>query len=81
MWNHNTDLILYFQEIASMTIQTNYEDFVNIGNIQVGPLNYAPHDTYSKLNEDLIPISSLRHKPSKKKDNCKKTILPFGCNK
>ena len=57
-----------------MTVQTNYEDFVNVGNVQVGPLNYAPYDTYSKLNEDLIPISSLRHKPSKKRNDCKKTI-------
>ena len=58
-----------------MTIRTNYEDFVNVGNVQVGPLNYAPHDAYSKLNEDLIPISSLRHKPSKRKNNCKKKWL------
>ena len=59
------------QEAASMDLNTDYEDFVNIKGIQVGPLNYAPSDKYSSVNENLVPVSQLKHLPSPSKDDSK----------
>ena len=63
------------QEAASMDLNTDYEDFVNIKGIQVGPLNYAPSDKYSSVNENLVPVSQLKHLPSPSKDDSKCNLL------
>ena len=62
------------QEAASMDLNTDYEDFVNIKGIQVGPLNYAPSDKYSSVNENLVPVSQLKHLPSPSKDDSECTV-------
>ena len=49
-----------------MDIKTNYEDFVNVKGTQVGPLNYAPFNPSSPLDEFLIPISDLKYLSSSK---------------
>ena len=79
------------QEAASMDLNTDYEDFVNIKGIQVGPLNYAPSDKYSSVNENLVPVSQLKHLPSPSKDDSKCSLhkiqfeqfkfeLPYHCS-
>jgi hypothetical protein len=49
-------------------VETVYEDYVNIGGIQVNPLNFAPSDE-KDFSKQKIPVSQLKHQPSPKKDD------------
>ena len=62
-----------------MDIKTDYNDFINIIGRNIGPLNYAPPTDATNFYYDydtLLPITTLKHLPSPKKDDCKLTLSP-----